>query len=127
MKYFLIPFTFILWYLIAYYSLFLCLVGMLYIFSLSWIWLIFGYLFLIAIVFGISNGIPSLFRYLIVKLYGISWFTCLIHSLAGLLGVIWFLYYYVSNPPMLVIGKDEVFFIFGMWRSEEHTSELQSH
>ena len=114
MKYILTPITMFLWYLTSYYGLSLVVFGMGYIVSLRWFWLIIGYLFLICILFAISNIISGLFRLLILKIYGINWFSCIVHSLAGLIGVGLF----VLNLPSYVlvsIKGDEVFFLTGMW------------
>lgn len=116
MRYLLIPISFIIWNAVTYYGLLLCLVGLSFSFSLNWIWIIVGYTFLVSITFAIANGIPSLLKLVVFKFYGINWFTCLIHSLAGVFGVIWFLYFYINNPPVIVMGKEEVFFLIGMWR-----------
>ena len=115
MKYILIPLTMFLWYLTTYYGLYIAVVGMAFMFSLSWLWLIIGYTFLIGIVFGISNGIPGLLRFLILKVYGINWFSCIVHSLAGLVGVVQVIRFFSANPPELVIGNESFFFLTGMW------------
>jgi predicted membrane protein len=114
MKYILTPITMFLWYLTSYYGLSLVIFGMVYIVALSWFWLIIGYLFLICILFAISNVIPGLFRLLILKIYGINWFSSIVHSLAGTIGVGFF----VLNLPSCVLVSlegDEVFFLTGMW------------
>lgn len=115
MKYALTPLTMFLWYLTAYYGLYLAVLGMIFIFSLNWFWLIVGYLFLIGILFGISNAIPGLLRLLILKIYGINWFSCIVHSLAGAVGAGFF----IANLPLCVLVSvkgDEVFFLTGMWK-----------
>ena len=114
MKYVLIPLTMFLWYLTTYYGLYLALLGMVFIVSLNWFWLIMGYLFLIGILFGISNAIPGLLRLLILKIYGINWFSCIVHSLAGAVGAGFFI---VSLPLCVLVSVegDEVFFLTGMW------------
>lgn len=114
MKYILTPITMFLWYLTTYYGLYLVILGMVSIVSLSWFWLIIGYLFLIGILFTISNVIPGLLRLLILKIYGINWFSCIVHSLAGAIGAGFF----VLNLPLCVLVSlegDEVFFLTGMW------------
>ncbi len=114
MKYILTPITMFLWYLTTYYGLYLVISGMVSIVSLSWFWLIIGYLFLIGILFTISNVIPGLLRLLILKIYGINWFSCIVHSLAGAIGAGFF----VLNLPLCVLVSlegDEVFFLTGMW------------
>ena len=116
MKYILLPFTMLLWYLTTYYGLYFAVIGMAFIFSLSWLWLIIGYPFLIGIVFGISNGIPSLLRYAGLKIYGINWPTCILHSMAGIIGAIQIIHFYSATPPELVIGDNTYFILSGMWQ-----------
>ncbi len=114
MKYILTPLTMSLWYLSTYYGLYLTVFGWVFIVSLNWFWLIMGYLFLIGILFGISTGIPSLLRFLILKIYGINWFSCIVHSLAGAIGAGFF----IVNLPLCVLVSvegDEVFFLTVMW------------
>jgi len=113
LKYVLIPLTMFLWYLTTYYGLYLAVIGMAFMFSLGWLWLIMGYLFLVGTIFGISNAIPGLLRILILKIYGINWFSCIVHSLAGVTGVVVF---FGANPPELVIGDESYFIITGMWK-----------
>lgn len=115
MKYIFIPLTMFLWYLTAYYGLYIAVIGMVFVFSLSWLWLIMGYLFLIGAVFAISNGIPSLLRVLILKFYGISWFSCIVHALAGVVGVVQIIRFFSASPPELVIGDESSFILTGMW------------
>jgi len=115
MKYILIPLTMLLWYLTTYYGVYIALIGMGFVFSLSWVWLIIGYIFLIGAVFGISNGIPSLLRLLILKVYGINWFSCIVHSLAGVFGIAQIIRFFSATPPEIVIGDQSVFFLTGMW------------
>ena len=114
MKYILTPLTMFLWYLTTYYGLYLVVLGMVFIVSLNWFWLIMGYLFLIGTLFAISNSIPALLRFLILKIYGINWFSCIVHSLAGAVGAGFF----IVNLPLCVLVSvegDEVFFLTGMW------------
>lgn len=115
MKYILMPLTMFLWYSTTYYGIYVAVIGIAFIFSLSWCWLIVGYLFLMGAVFGISNGIPSLLRYLILKVYGINWFSCIVHSLAGVVGLVQIIRFYNASPPELVIGDESFFILKGMW------------
>ncbi|HUS89802.1 MAG TPA: hypothetical protein VMW91_10680 [Desulfosporosinus sp.] len=71
---------------------------------------------MIGIVFGISNGLPSLLRCAGLKIYGINWPTCILHSIAGVIGVIQIIRFYSAAPPELVIGDDSFFFLSGMWQ-----------
>lgn len=115
MKYILIPLTMLLWYLTTYYGVYIALIGMGFVFSLSWVWLIMGYIFLIGAVFGIANGIPYLLRLLILKVYGINWFSCIVHSLAGVFGIAQIIRFFSATPPEIVIGDESFFFLTGMW------------
>lgn len=114
MKYVLTPITMYLWYLTTYYGLYLIVLGMVFIVSLRWFWLIIGYLLLIGILFGASNAIPGLLRLLILKSYGINWFSCIVHSLAGAVGAGFFI---LSLPLCVLVSVegDEVFFLTGIW------------
>lgn len=116
MRYILIPLTMFLWYLTTYYGIYVAVIGMAFVFSLNWFWLIIGYTFLIGAVFGISNGIPSLLRLLVLKVYGINWFSCIVHSIAGVVGLVQILRFYSASPPELVIGDESFFFLAGMWK-----------
>jgi len=118
MKYVLTPLTMFLWYLTAYYGLYLAVIGMAYMFSLGWFWLIMGWLFfgtffmfLIMNTFLILNYIP----FKILTIYGINWFSCIVHSLAGVIGVVQIIRFFNANPPELVIGDESVFILTGMW------------
>jgi hypothetical protein len=115
MKYVLTPITMFLWYLTTYYGLYIVVLGMIFIVTLSWFWLIMGYLFLIGLLFGISNSIPGLLRLLILKIYGINWFSCIVHSLAGAIGAGFFI---LNLPSCVLVSEkgDEVFFLTGMWK-----------
>lgn len=115
MKYILLPITIVLWYLTSYYGIYITVIGTAFIFSLSWLWWIIGYLFLMAALFGITISLPSLLKLLILKYYGMSWFSCIVHSLAGLVGLIQIIRLFVANPPELVIGNEPVFILKGMW------------
>ena len=116
MKYVLTPLTMFLWYLTTYYGLYFAVIGMAFMFSLSWLWLIMGYLLLVGIIFGISNGIPGLLRFLILKIYGINWFSCIVHSLAGVIGIVQVIRFFSTNPPELAIGDESLFILTGMWQ-----------
>jgi hypothetical protein len=115
MKYLLTPITMLVWYLTASYGIYFAIVLMTFMFSLSWLWLIIGFTFMIGIIFALTNSIPGLLRLLILKLYGLNWFTVISHSVAGLVGVISIFYFFNSNPPELVSGNESVFMLKGMW------------
>lgn len=110
------PLTMLLCFLSAYYGIYVAVLGMAFIFSLNWIWLILGYPFMVGAVFGISNGIPSLLRMLTLKLYGMNWFSCITHSLAGAVGVVLIVRFFIANQPKVVIGSETLFVLVGMWK-----------
>ncbi len=117
MRYVLIPLTMFFWFLTAYYGVYLAVIGMSFMFSLSWIWLLLGYPIIIGAVFGIAVGIPSLLRLFILKLYGANWFVCITHSFSGALGIILIGHFFIANPPQLVIGSESYFILIGMWKT----------
>ena len=116
MKYAWTPVTMFLWFLTTYYGLYFTVIGMAFVFSLNWLWLIMGYLFLIGVIFGITTAIPGLLRLLILKFYGINWFSCIVHSLAGVIGVVQVIHFFGGNRPELIIGNKSVFILTGMWQ-----------
>jgi hypothetical protein len=115
MKYLLIPLTIILWYLTAYYGFYFGIVLIVWMFNLSWIWIILGYPFLIGFIFGITNGIPSLLRLLILRLFGINWFSVIVHSIAGLIGIIMIFIFFKNNPIESVSGNKSESLLSRMW------------
>ncbi len=117
MKYLLTPLTAILWYLTAYYGFYYGIILIVWMFNLSWIWIILGYPFLIGFIFGLTNGIPSFLRFLILRLYGINWFSVIVHSVAGLIGIIMIFIFFKDNPIEYVSGKKSESLLRGMWSS----------
>ena len=113
LKYLLIPVTLAIFYLLAYYGIYLSILGYVFMFSVGWFWIIVGYGILIGIAYSISIGIPNLLRMLIIYFYGFSWFIIIIHALAGLVGLINVFSLLYSNPPLIEPGS--VFFLKGMW------------
>lgn len=104
-----------LWYLLIYYGFYFAFVGMMFVFSLNWIIIIFGDLFLIGLLYGIFITIPSLLRYLILKFYGLSWFTTIAHLFAGLLGIILIGISLGKNSLVINEGNNSIFFLAWMW------------
>ncbi len=115
MKYLLTPITMFLWFLITYYGLYFAFLAMVYTFSLNWGILIFGYLFLIGVLYGIFISLPSLLRYLIQKFYGLNWFTTLTHWLSGVVGVILLIIYFTNNSQAFINENNNTFFLVWMW------------
>jgi len=117
MKYLLIPITMILWYLTAYYGFYYGIILMIWMFNLSWLWIILGYPFLIGLIFGLTNGIPSVLRILVLRLYGTNWFSVIVHSIAGLIGIIMIFTFFKNNPIEYVSGDKTESLLSGMWDS----------
>ena len=116
MKYLLTPFTLLIMFLLSYFGIYLAVFGMALVFSLGWFLLIIGYLILLSAIGAIFSGIPTLLNVLIMVLYGTNRFLRIIHSLAGLFGVILIITFFIHNPPNVVSGTDSVFIISGMWQ-----------
>ncbi|MFH6971825.1 hypothetical protein [Flavobacterium petrolei] len=117
MKYLLIPLTVILWILTSYYGFYYGIVLIAWMFNLSWIWIILGYPFLIGLIFGLANGIPSLLRFLILRIFGLNWLSVIVHSIAGLIGMIMIFIFFKDNPIEYVSGETSESLLSGMWRS----------
>lgn len=115
LKYLLTPLTMYLWYLFIYYGFYFAFVGMMFVFSLNWIIIILGYLFLIILLYSIFITIPNLLRYLILKFYGLSWFTTIAHLFAGLLGIILIGISLGKNSLVINEGNNSIFFLAWMW------------
>ena len=115
MRFLLTPITMIIWFLLTYLGVYYGMVLMLWMFSLSWIWLILGYTFLIGIISAIVGSLPALINYLILKFYKLTWFSIVTHSLAGLLGIVYFYYLMYQNPPEMVSGTESTPILKALW------------
>jgi len=116
MKYLLTPLTMIAWYLLAYYGIYASVLLMMFVFSLSWFWLIIAGSFIIGLVFFIANTIPQIIQFLIMKIYGLNWFSVLSHSLAGLLGIISVSYLFYSKPVEIIsLNGEPTSILKAMW------------
>jgi hypothetical protein len=115
MRYLLTPITMIIWFLLAYLGVYFGMVLMIWMFSLSWFWLLIGYTFLIAIITALVSSLPALINYLILKFYKLKWFSIITHSIAGLLGIIYFYYQMFQNPPEAVSGNETTSILKALW------------
>jgi len=113
MKYLLAPITIYLWYLSTYYGLLLLAYLMIRCVLLSWFWIIIGLFPLYYITLLISSVIPGIFRYFILNFYGFTWIYSIVHSLAGLSGIILF---YFNIPSFVSSEGDELFFLTVLWK-----------
>jgi hypothetical protein len=91
------------------------MVLMLWMFSLSWIWLILGYTFLIGIISMLVGSLPAVINYLILKFYKFRWFSIITHSIAGVFGILYFYYLMYQNPPEMVIGNETTPILEALW------------
>lgn len=114
MKYLLLPVTFILWVLITYFGLYYATEGLVYMFLLDWIWLILSYPLLIILIFWLLVRILSLIRYMIFRLYGFNWFSCIVYSAAGISGFGFYMLAIAVDHPSLP-GYESVFLLQSMW------------
>jgi hypothetical protein len=115
MRFLLTPITMIIWFFLTYLGVYYGMVLMIWMFSLSWIWLILGYTFLIGIISAIVSSLPALINYLILKFYKLTWFSIITHSLAGLLGIVYFYYLMYQNPPEMVSGTESTPILKALW------------
>lgn len=133
MKYLLLPITMYINYLLAYYSVWLVLVAIGYIFNIGWFWLLFLGLIFLGIALFISNGLPSLIRFGLTYLYGNTWLSVILNSVAGIIGLVmakdmFFAYegnrfvlsvmWYVSKLKTIVLGLPFIGLIISLlWSS----------
>jgi len=111
LKYLLVPFTMILWFTLTYYSLSLTFMGMIYLFTINF-WIIFFFFFiLISLLYGITVSFPALLKMGIMWIYGKSKTISILHALAGLIGIINFIY--------MMLGFDLGGLIGSMWEESK--------
>jgi len=115
MRYLLTPITMIIWFLLSYLGVYYSMVLMIWMFTLSWFWLIVGYSFLIGIITAVVISLPTLVNYLILKFYKLNWFSIITHSLAGLLGIAFFYYRISINTPEVDAGNETVSLLKTLW------------
>jgi hypothetical protein len=116
MKYLLIPFTLMFWYITAYYGIYYSLLLCIYLSTLSWLWIIVAFPILIGITFTLTNSIPGLIRHYILKLYNFNLFSSIAHSIAGIVGVFSIFYFFYNNPPEVVNNDTSVFILKALWQ-----------
>jgi hypothetical protein len=104
-----------IWFLLTYFCVYYGMVLMLWMFSLSWIWLILGYTFLIGLISLLVNTLPAIINILILKFYQLNWFSIVFHSIAGLLGIIYFNYLIYQNPLEMVSGNESTPILKALW------------
>ncbi len=115
MKHILTPFTLLIWFAITCYSIYYSAILMIWIFTLGWFWLIFGYTFLIGLISFLINSSPSIINYIILKLYKLNWFSIITHSIVGFIGIIYSYVFIIENPPEIINGSQESNFLNYLW------------
>lgn len=116
MKYFLTPFTLIIWFLITYYGIYYSIVLMGSLFSIKWYWLLLIYPFLLGFIRSVVIEVPNLLRMYILKLYNFSWLFIIIHSLFGFLGIVSLAFMFNNfDIAHYVYNNNEVNIFKGMW------------
>lgn len=115
MRYLLTPITMLIWFLLTYLAIYYGMFLMLWMFSLSWIWLILGYTFLIGLISFLVGSLPAIINFLILKFYRLNWLSIVTHSIAGLLGVVYFYFLIYQNPPEMVSGNETIPILKALW------------
>jgi hypothetical protein len=115
MRYLLTPITMFIWFLLIYLEVYYGMVLMLWMFSLSWIWLILGYTFLIGLIAILVTLLPWLINELILNFYRWNWFSIIIHSITGLLGIVYTYYLIYQNPPQMLSGNVSTPILKALW------------
>jgi hypothetical protein len=117
MKFFLTPFTMLIWFLVSYLGVYLGLALVLWIFSLTGILLIIGYACLIGGIFALVFSLPALINMVILKIYDLNWFSIISHSLAGILGVFCFYYLMYQSPLQLFSENGSTSILQTLWQT----------
>ena len=115
LKYLFLPLTVLIWYLIGFYGIYFSILAIGLIFKIKLIWIILFDTIIFGLVYGIIVGIPQLLEIMIVWGFRRNLLVLVLHSLAGLLGIIHIISFLIQRPPMLVVENGPVFFISGMW------------
>ena len=115
MRYLLTPLTMAIWFVLTYSSIYYGILLMIWLHSLSWIWLILGYSILISVIHFIVSGLPSVINFLILRLYRFNWFSILAHSISGLLGIVYILIFLNQNPIESVSSTETTPIIKALW------------
>jgi hypothetical protein len=114
MKNLLLPFTILIYYLIAFYCIYLSILLFSFFFNVDTILLIYGYTFILGFIFVIST-FPYYLSVGIIKFYGLNWVLTILHMIAGFIGIFNAIYYFVNNPLLIMINGEKILFLKGMW------------
>jgi len=103
MKFLLIPITLVLWLVLTYLLLWLCLSASLVVLNFSWITLLFSSLILIGVGTILSVIIPTSISVVIEHFYNHNRFINILHAIFGILGVLLFLNYLTADHVRSII------------------------
>ena len=117
MRYLLIPFSLLIQYAIVYYSTYYLIVASFVLFSLNWLWIIFGFGILTGLISFIFSVIPSLIQLLVTRIYKGNSLVLGFHSVASLLAIISLLHLFYEYPAMLVAGDNEIPIFRALWQA----------
>ena len=99
LKWLFLPITLLLWSFITYFCMYLVYFLLIYVSNLSWLFLIFGFIFILMILGLFASGIPSITAILITKLYK-SKVANILHGIVGLISLILFISFVFSDPSI---------------------------
>ena len=99
LKWLFLPITLLLWGFITYICMYLVYFLLIYVSNLSWLYLIFGFIFILMILGLFASGIPSITAILITKLYK-SKVANISHGIVGLISLILFISFVFSEPSI---------------------------
>jgi hypothetical protein len=112
-----LPITSILWYYVCRLIIGLFFFGLVYIYSLNWLPFLFFFFILVGLV-SVVFTVPSFVnKYLLILLYGNSWFSVVCHSLFSITGIVSYFYflYYSDSTPFNVYWQNSPFKIILMF------------
>lgn len=114
MKYLLTPVTMLIWFLLTYSGVYYGTLLMIWMFTLSWVWLLFGYTILIGAISWLVGSLPAFINFLILRFYGINWFSVTIHSVSGLMGLVYIYTFLYQNP--IEMSNDSTPILKALWQ-----------
>lgn len=115
MRFLLIPLTLLVQHTVVYYSTYYLVVASLFLFSLSWFWIILGLGLITSIISFLFTLIPALIQGLFAWIYNGNKLVIGLHSMVSLLALISLVMLFYSNPITIVSGNEEISVFSGLW------------
>ncbi len=115
MRYLLLPFTLVLWFLVSYLSVYYGLFLTTWMFSLDWIWLLIVWTLFSGLFSLVVHGLPGLFQVGVIELYKRNFAIITLHSIVGFMGFLYFYFLIYNFPPALIADNNAVPLLSGMW------------